>query len=59
MTRLFDLRVFHSNTELQMAVRGWWQMQEPDLYSDGYLKLMSTQNKCISVLRDHVKNNDT
>jgi len=42
-----------------MAVREWWQMQEPDLYSDGYLKLMPTQDKCISVLRDYVKNNAT
>jgi len=58
MARLFDLGVFHSNTELQMAVRELWQMVEPDLYRDGYLKLMPTQNKCISVLRDFVKNND-
>jgi len=55
MARLFDLGVFRSNEELQMAVREWWQMQEPDLYRDGYFKPMPTQEKCIDVLRDCVK----
>jgi hypothetical protein len=55
MARLFDLGVFHSNEELQMAVRELWQMQERDLYRDGYLKLMPTQDKCIIVLRDYVR----
>jgi len=59
MARLFDLRGFDSNEELQMAVREWWQMQEPDLCRDGYMKLIPTQDKCISVLRHYVKNNDT
>jgi hypothetical protein len=55
MARFFNLGIFHSNEKLQMAVREWWQMQEPDLYRDGYFKLMPTQEKCISVLRDCVK----
>jgi hypothetical protein len=54
MARLFDLGVFHSNEELQMAVREWWQIKEPDLYRNGYMKLMPTQDKGISVLRHYV-----
>jgi hypothetical protein len=28
-------RRFHSNEEVEMAVREWMRMQEPDFYRDG------------------------
>jgi hypothetical protein len=47
-------RRFHSNEEVQMAVREWLRVQEPDFYSDGVFKLVPRWDKCISVLGDHV-----
>jgi hypothetical protein len=33
-------RRFHSEEEVEMAVRDWLRMQEPDFYRDGIVKLV-------------------
>jgi histone-lysine N-methyltransferase SETMAR len=43
-------RRFHSNGEVEMAVRERLRMQEPDLYLDGIFKLVPKSDKCIDVL---------
>jgi len=40
------------NGEMEMAVREWLQIQEPDCYRNGIFKLGPRWNKCINVLVD-------
>jgi hypothetical protein len=47
-------RRFHSFEEVEMAVREWLRMQEPDFYPDGIFKLVPRWDKCISVPKNNV-----
>jgi hypothetical protein len=44
-----------NDDEVEMAVRDWLGMQQPDFYRDGIFKLVPRCDKCISVLGDYAE----
>jgi hypothetical protein len=50
---------FHNNGVMEMAVCEWLKMEELDLYCDRIFKFVPRWDKCISVFRDDVENNNT
>jgi hypothetical protein len=40
---------FHSNQEVEVAVREWFRMREPDLYCSGIFKFMPRWERYIDV----------
>jgi len=40
---------------MEMAVREWLQIQEPDCYHEGTFKLVPRWDKCISVFGEHAE----
>jgi len=44
---------FHSNGAVEMTVREWLQIQQPEFYRDEIFKLMPTWDSCINVLGEY------
>jgi hypothetical protein len=52
--RLYRLvGTFHSNGAVEMAVRGWLQIQQSEFYCDEIFKPMPTRDSCINVLGEN------
>jgi hypothetical protein len=46
-------RRFHSNEEVEMAVRKWLRVQQPGFYGDGIFKVVLRRDRFIILLGDY------
>jgi hypothetical protein len=52
LKQLMGSREFHNNEKVEIDVREWLRMQNPDFHRDGIFTLVPQWHKCVSVLAD-------
>jgi len=54
-TDAFTFGTSHNSEEMEMAVRYWFRLQDPDLRFDRISELVRSCDKCINVVRNYVE----